>query len=151
MYMSIYIFFFFKQKTAYEMRISDWSSDVCSSDLGFRIVDQLGIIGLADPADARRRAALDLVEQARAVARLEEAVGATSEQEQLFERVERLVDAAGRREGAVIIALRPPRAAMLLDAGVSVNGAQQEEGEACVVVTQPVGIGRESGRERGGP
>src|SRR3546814_4014808 len=28
------IFFFFKQKTAYEMRISDWSSDVCSSDLG---------------------------------------------------------------------------------------------------------------------
>src|SRR3546814_7102631 len=29
-----YIFFFFKQKTAYEMRISDWSSDVCSSDLG---------------------------------------------------------------------------------------------------------------------
>src|SRR3546814_1100399 len=29
----IYFFFFFKQKTAYEMRISDWSSDVCSSDL----------------------------------------------------------------------------------------------------------------------
>src|SRR3546814_1320080 len=29
----VYLFFFFKQKTAYEMRISDWSSDVCSSDL----------------------------------------------------------------------------------------------------------------------
>src|SRR3546814_19003448 len=29
----LWIFFFFKQKTAYEMRISDWSSDVCSSDL----------------------------------------------------------------------------------------------------------------------
>src|SRR3546814_6706406 len=29
----LYLFFFFKQKTAYEMRISDWSSDVCSSDL----------------------------------------------------------------------------------------------------------------------
>src|SRR3546814_8964076 len=28
-------FFFFKQKTAYEVRISDWSSDVCSSDLSF--------------------------------------------------------------------------------------------------------------------
>src|SRR3546814_10251141 len=27
------VFFFFKQKTAYEMRISDWSSDVCSADL----------------------------------------------------------------------------------------------------------------------
>src|SRR3546814_20802847 len=29
----MFFFFFFKQKTAYEMRISDWSSDVCSSDL----------------------------------------------------------------------------------------------------------------------
>src|SRR3546814_20125956 len=31
--MLVLCFFFFKQKTAYEMRISDWSSDVCSSDL----------------------------------------------------------------------------------------------------------------------
>src|SRR3546814_1872611 len=31
------VFFFFKQKTAYEMRISDWSSDVCSSDLSGEI------------------------------------------------------------------------------------------------------------------
>src|SRR3546814_4863136 len=31
------VLFFFKQKTAYEMRISDWSSDVCSSDLRARI------------------------------------------------------------------------------------------------------------------
>src|SRR3546814_6316702 len=31
--LSIFYVFFFKQKTAYEMRISDWSSDVCSSDL----------------------------------------------------------------------------------------------------------------------
>src|SRR3546814_3573061 len=31
--LSCSFFFFFKQKTAYEMRISDWSSDVCSSDL----------------------------------------------------------------------------------------------------------------------
>src|SRR3546814_7373298 len=30
--MYVSLFFFFKQKTAYEMRISDWSSDVCSSD-----------------------------------------------------------------------------------------------------------------------
>src|SRR3546814_2321823 len=34
------LFFFFKQKTAYEMRISDWSSDVCSSDLQFVVHDQ---------------------------------------------------------------------------------------------------------------
>src|SRR3546814_11216869 len=37
---SCFIFFFFKQKTAYEMRISDWSSDVCSSDLGGQPVPQ---------------------------------------------------------------------------------------------------------------
>src|SRR3546814_5475925 len=30
----MFVFFVFKQKTAYDMRISDWSSDVCSSDLG---------------------------------------------------------------------------------------------------------------------
>src|SRR3546814_5291850 len=34
-FVSCDIVFFFKQKTAYEMRISDWSSDVCSSDLRF--------------------------------------------------------------------------------------------------------------------
>src|SRR3546814_8179664 len=32
-------FFFFKQKTAYELRISDWSSDVCSSDLAVTCVN----------------------------------------------------------------------------------------------------------------
>src|SRR3546814_10512028 len=32
-YVFLFSFFFFKQKTAYDMRISDWSSDVCSSDL----------------------------------------------------------------------------------------------------------------------
>src|SRR3546814_7380974 len=46
--MDLLYVFFFKQKTAYEMRISDWSSDVCSSDLGgddaidHRIVDPGG-------------------------------------------------------------------------------------------------------------
>src|SRR3546814_5754240 len=41
MFLLCFIFFFFKQKTAYEMRISDWSSDVCSSDL-------MGIPGLLE-------------------------------------------------------------------------------------------------------
>src|SRR3546814_1623383 len=41
-------FFFFKQKTAYEMRISDWSSDVCSSDLtGGRLSGDGGVAGLS--------------------------------------------------------------------------------------------------------
>src|SRR3546814_2129486 len=38
-------FFFFKQKTAYEMRISDWSSDVCSSDLVARGAARLALHG----------------------------------------------------------------------------------------------------------
>src|SRR3546814_8160183 len=35
----VLVFFFFKQKTAYDMRISDWSSDVCSSDLRDHTLD----------------------------------------------------------------------------------------------------------------
>src|SRR3546814_4129545 len=41
------LFFFFKQKTAYEMRISDWSSDVCSSDLTLaHLIDRLLALGI---------------------------------------------------------------------------------------------------------
>src|SRR3546814_3315278 len=40
--------FFFKQKTAYEMRISDWSSDVCSSDLIGVLDDEHGHSGIGD-------------------------------------------------------------------------------------------------------
>src|SRR3546814_15668669 len=50
------MFFFFKQKTAYEMRISDWSSDVCSSDLHdfqpFVLADQPVDVGDARAAEA---------------------------------------------------------------------------------------------------
>src|SRR3546814_18044450 len=55
-------FFFFKQKTAYEMRISDWSSDVCSSDLQVgqaRRVAVLVLLGeVEDPAVHRRHEAV---------------------------------------------------------------------------------------------
>src|SRR3546814_3018189 len=46
-------FFFFKQKTAYEMRISDWSSDVCSSDLVGQIAKIKGcrVVGIAGGAE----------------------------------------------------------------------------------------------------
>src|SRR3546814_3585135 len=64
LFYSILCFFFFKQKTAYEMRISDWSSDVCSSDLNFqylkaRLQHRLGhrqrLIGLKASEDADQR------------------------------------------------------------------------------------------------
>ncbi len=41
-------FFFFKQKTAYEMNPSDWSSDVCSSDLE-RVIEKLRDYGAVTP------------------------------------------------------------------------------------------------------
>src|SRR3546814_5049055 len=44
---SFVLFFFFKQKTAYEMRISDWSSDVCSSDLFAGLTHTVGTMPLA--------------------------------------------------------------------------------------------------------
>src|SRR3546814_7050833 len=42
LYLYMLCFFFFKHKTAYEMRISDWSSDVCSSDLASHFPQILG-------------------------------------------------------------------------------------------------------------
>src|SRR3546814_6858383 len=46
------VVFFFKQKTAYEMRISDWSSDVCSSDLpGRNIVEPFARDAVGEPLD----------------------------------------------------------------------------------------------------
>src|SRR3546814_20327604 len=58
--MSIILFFFFKQKTAYEMRISDWSSDVCSSDLpalrsGRTLAPRAGRQEFDQPAHDRQR------------------------------------------------------------------------------------------------
>src|SRR3546814_9993178 len=62
LFMTSCSFFFFKQKTAYEMRISDWSSDVCSSDLlcgRFRLLNLRGTIG------ASRAAPVDTFQQHR--------------------------------------------------------------------------------------
>src|SRR3546814_951754 len=44
--MLCFLFFFFKQKTAYEMRISDWSSDVCSSDLQHGEAGRLALLAV---------------------------------------------------------------------------------------------------------
>src|SRR3546814_1294915 len=70
LFCSCVLFFFFKQKTAYEMRISDWSSDVCSSDLaaGHRVTG-----AQREAADLARRD-VDVVRtgEIRAVRRSEE-------------------------------------------------------------------------------
>src|SRR3546814_5577847 len=46
----MFVFFFFKQKTAYEMRISDWSSDVCSSDLNRSALIAVAAEGADNPS-----------------------------------------------------------------------------------------------------
>src|SRR3546814_20132518 len=73
------MFFFFKQKTAYEMRISDWSSDVCSSDLYHspdcaRIQPAALAAGLADTVERlgvtiHEQSAVIEIQQGRAVTR----------------------------------------------------------------------------------
>src|SRR3546814_18432884 len=50
------LFFFFKQKTAYEMRISDWSSDVCSSDLVDLVVTDIRLTGTRSGIDVAQMA-----------------------------------------------------------------------------------------------
>src|SRR3546814_2671830 len=59
----VLLFFFFKQKTAYEMRISDWSSDVCSSDLqadrrDARLVVERDLVDTVDDAGAAQHGVL---------------------------------------------------------------------------------------------
>src|SRR3546814_2924961 len=62
LYLDMFYFFFFKQKTAYEMRISDWSSDVCSSDLAERLsciaFEHLPELTADNPALLKRNRAL---------------------------------------------------------------------------------------------
>src|SRR3546814_12282388 len=66
--MCFVLFFFFKQKTAYEMRISDWSSDVCSSDLTEQRLHVLAAWREAPFYSARERAALAWAEAVTLVA-----------------------------------------------------------------------------------
>src|SRR3546814_9341275 len=56
-----FYYFFFKQKTAYERRISDWSSDVCSSDLGPLTVEATGTDSNGNPVTGTDTGALDAV------------------------------------------------------------------------------------------
>src|SRR3546814_3409509 len=76
--------FFFKQKTAYEMRISDWSSDVCSSDL--------------DPDDIRAR----LVEQVTGMVRWRESVAAMADA-----GVDEFAEIGGKVLGAMVKRIAP--------------------------------------------
>src|SRR3546814_2563017 len=100
------LFFFFKQKTAYEMRISDWSSDVCSSDLfetehvadaieigpARFLVDANGAVALdvrmaADRRDARAGLAIVALEEEQIGDLLDEQIGRASCRERVCQYV----------------------------------------------------------------
>src|SRR3546814_5059324 len=80
------MFFFFKQKTAYEFRISDWSSDVCSSDLPARLL-------------ACRLIELELQHAREEIAR----VGRVAGDVEFGARVERVRRPFARRDDALIL------------------------------------------------
>src|SRR3546814_17730755 len=84
------VFFFFKQKTAYEMRISDWSSDVCSSDLRQDALDR---------AVEPRRVAAGEIGARGAVVRHEERVADEGDRKSVVsgKSVSVRVDLGGRR------------------------------------------------------
>src|SRR3546814_17350876 len=102
--------FFFKQKTAYEMRISDWSSDVCSSDLGTEQVndDVAGIdqhpigVGQAFDANLTPRFLLDPLRQLLGDRRDVARRAAAREQHMVGDAA-----FAGTRDGIVFLGLVP--------------------------------------------
>src|SRR3546814_19841019 len=124
-------FFFFKQKTAYEMRISDWSSDVCSSDLHVldALVDQVALhgdvileidLGLAARRAVERR--LGDVE----IALLDD-LGHLPEEEGEEQRADmRAVDVRVRHDEDLVVA-DPGDVELLADAGAE-RGDRSEEG-----------------------
>src|SRR3546814_8924124 len=90
----IVLFFFFKQKTAYEMRICDWSSDVCSSDLmlghqhraqDLARADEVVEIGAAPPAT--HRAGACRIERALILAEARVEIGTAESRERVCQCV----------------------------------------------------------------
>src|SRR3546814_1699311 len=65
----VFFFFFFKQKTAYEMRISDWSSDVCSSDLLAVVAHAVVVVGVLAATGKHHQAMRAVSGRAHAIAR----------------------------------------------------------------------------------
>src|SRR3546814_11166915 len=129
-------FFFFKQKTAYEMRISDWSSDVCSSDLATAII-AAGILTFGDALKVLdRKIVLTIVMALALGAAMQETGGATLIAHVLTELM------AGASPGQVLSAF------FLLLALLS----HVLSPKATAVLFTPIAVenGRDSGRERDG-
>src|SRR3546814_9640892 len=101
--------FFFKQKTAYEMRISDWSSDGCSSDLQEADRHGVGDVGARPPHTAGARA---------------EEVGEDVVGADVVAEVEGAVLAAGAAARAGLVAVEAALPRRLLSAGVDLAAVE---------------------------
>src|SRR3546814_7591131 len=137
----MFVFFFFKQKTAYEMRISDWSSDVCSSDLIERLdSDRLGrrheLERLLDDVRARK---VDVLVGTQILAKGHDfpnlsLVGIVSADQALYGADFRAIERMGQLVTQV--------------AGRAGRAGQQ--GTVLLQTPEPEPIGRPSGRDEGG-
>src|SRR3546814_14503734 len=125
--------FFFRQKTAYEMRISDWSSDVCSSDLGERAGGTQAFGDRGEEGGARGGVEQEL--------RHQEAGGAV-ERRGLRQRVD--------QPGMELAAVGEPVALGACAACVEHcrRGVEREEAPAREALRQVRELGRASGRDR---
>ena len=106
-------------------------------------VDQLGVVVERNLAGARRRAALDLVEQAWPGAIGVKAVRAGAQEKRPLQRVEGAKHRAGAGERAEIVAGQTARAAMLDEPRRRMSGADQDIGEALVVAQRDIVAGLE--------
>ena len=103
-----------------------------------RLARELGIAVEVDLAGAGRRAALDLIEQARPRARLEETVRAGAQEKGALQRIDGAVDRAGGGERSVIAAGPRARAAVLQNLRRPVVGGDQDIGKRLVVAQEHV-------------
>src|SRR3546814_1453373 len=92
------VIFYFKQKTAYELRISDWSSDLCSSDLRGG--------GQADRDHALHRAGLRAGDRQRLLELAQHETGVMIERETVFRRRDALGRAVQQRLADLVLQLR---------------------------------------------
>ena len=105
---------------------------------GDGLAHQHRILREVDLVGARRRAALDLMQQARPGAALEERVAARAQQERALQRVDRAVDGPDRGERSEIVARPRARAAVLEDLRRPMIGRDQDIGKRFVVAQQHV-------------
>jgi len=107
------------------------------------VIDEFGVRRFADVADARRGAALYLIQQARPRAVLERRFRAIPEQKNFLELIQRAIHSACGCEGAEVIALLLLRPTMLLDPRKARRPRNQNVGKALVVPQQDVEPGLE--------